>query len=602
MKKQDATVETIDIHDKKMRIKTLTGKALFKAVIKDVKPLGWWLVLAVLLSFGSVTLGVFAPMLLGQAVDVVNDFVQGMPFATREFFTLIIMLVAFYAGNALFSVCRTVLMNNVVSRHFTCKLRIQMSEKIKKLSVSYLDNTDKGELIERMTDDVSIIGNTVHEIIDLVTQGLFQLALIIGFMMLIDWRLGLIVTATVPLSLFATALLSRRMSKKFDVFMQKNGELYSVIDESYAGLKTVRAYKMQGLMRQRHANLNNQIRESGKEGYFIGALLSPLVSLISNIVYAAICLVGGYFAIKGSISVGSVVAIVLYSSRLTAPLESVANAISMFQRTASACRRVYGMLAFDEEKDSTAKTTYAGDCVQVNAVDFGYVPDTPIIKNFTVDVKKGETVALVGPTGGGKTTIVNLLMRFYDPDSGAIIIDDKNTRDYDRVSVRNGFAMVLQDTWLFSGSVAENVKYGRADATREEVVEACKASYCDSFVSLMPNGYDTVISEDASNVSQGQKQLLTIARAFLSNRPMLILDEATSNVDTRTEILLQKAMAKLMSGRTCFVIAHRLSTIVNADKILVVKDGEIIESGKHDNLMARNGFYADMFRSQYSIT
>jgi ATP-binding cassette subfamily B protein len=583
-------------------VAALSGRQTAAAVMHDVKPIAGWLMLCAIVSLASVVMLTFAPIFVGRAVDCIAAYIAVGTFDAQGFTLSLVLLACFYVGYALFSMLKTFLLNNVMSRHFNNKLRIKMSEKIMRLPVSYIDRTSKGELIERMTDDVSVIGSTVHQIVDLVVTGVFQLGLIIAFAFMQDWHTALVIVGISPVCVFGCIALAKRSEKYFGAYMEHNGKLYSVIEETYSGMKTVRTYGMEKFMQARHADVNGRIRRSGVKGYVIVESLAPLMTFVTLLSFAAVCLIGGYAVYIGAgVTVGAVVSVVMYVQQLESPFGSIANSLGMFQRMRTSAKRIYGMLALPEAEVSTAAAELACDSVTFEHVTFGYVPDKPIIKDLQLSVKRGEKIAIVGPTGGGKTTIVNLLMRFYDPDDGRILIDGVDTRTLDRDCVRRCFDMVLQDTWLFGGTIAENVAYGADGATREQVEAACKAAYCDGFIGALPNGYDTEITQGAANVSQGQKQLLTIARAFIADRPILILDEATSNVDTRTEILLQRAMDKLMTGRTCFVIAHRLSTIVNADEILVVNNGEIIERGTHTELMRGKGFYADMFDSQYNI-
>lgn len=412
-----------------------------------------------------------------------------------------------------------------------------------------------------------------------------------------------------PASVVVSYVIAKKSEPYFDKMFKSSGEIYQVVEETYSGYQTIKSYNVENRQEEKHARVNDEMCKAEERATFLSSIITPVVSLTNNIAYVAICLIGAYFAIEGMkiggdvVSVADIIAVVIYAKMFSSPLERIAGAISSIQRVASASKRVYEVL---DEPEMDVREGEMPENVQgvvdFNHVAFSYNPENPLIKDMNIHVEKGQKVAIVGPTGAGKTTIVNLLMRFYDPNSGKIIIDGTDTGKVSRESVRGCFSMVLQDTWLFGGTIYDNIAYGKDNVSREEVIAAAKSAHADGFIRMLPDGYDTVVNESLTNLSGGQKQLLTIARAFLSDRPLLILDEATSSVDTRTELLIQGAMDKLMRKKTSFVIAHRLSTIVNADVILVIKNGDVVESGTHEELLKKNGFYAEIYNAQYNFS
>ena len=588
---------------------TNAGKTVVR-ILKDTKPIAGWLVLGALISLVSVALSLATPAFVRNLSDLLYNYWEpvhlGEPavFDNAAFALGCVLLAAAYAGSSLAAIGEMLIMNNVVSKHFTCAIRIRMSDKIRRLPVRYVDQTPNGEIISHMTDDVSVMGTTVHSFLETLISGVLKLLGIIVLIFILNPILACAVIVFVPLSLVLSAKIAGKSEKYFATVRKKNGELYALTEETFTGFDTVKAFHLEGRQRDRQSELCGDMREAAQKGTFLASIVQPIVALSNNIAYIVICILGGVFVANNlfGMSVGTIMAFVIYARMFAGPLESIAQGFSMLQQTIASAERVYKMLDEEEMTEATGETAPKGEGnVQFENVDFSYDPKQPLIQGLTIDVRAGEKVAIVGPTGGGKTTIVNLLMRFYDVDGGRILVDGKDIMKMPRNALRSVFSMVLQDTWLFSGTIYDNIAYGRPDATEEEVHEAAKRAHIDRFIRSLPQGYDTVINEETTNISGGQKQLLTIARAYLVNRPILILDEATSNVDTRTEILIQKTMDDLMKDRTSFVIAHRLSTIVDADTILVVNHGTIVEQGTHRELLAKNGFYAEIYNSQYEL-
>ena len=585
------------------------GKRTMKAIariLREAKPIRGWLVLSCFLCLCLILCTVSAPKILGNLIQQLYDYWSG-ELVTDDLLGLIlkglIPLAIIYISLSLVRLANMYLLNNVVSRYFTCNIRIRISEKIKRLPISFIDNTPVGEILRRMTDDVSHMGTSIHSLIETLSTGFLQILVITVLMFFENWQLALAVLVITPLSVFLSSAISQISEKYFHNMFTESGRLNSIVEETYTNYATTKAYNYEKTTIKRHEEINIKQRDAEIKATFISSAVRPCITFTNALAYIAVNLIGGWLILNRGVSVGTIVTIVLFAKQIAAPLEDIADAIGNLQRAVTSSERVFALLDREEEPECTGtfgKEEILGD-VKFEHVDFSYDKEKPLIKDLNLDVKHGQNVAIVGPTGAGKTTIVNLLMRFYDPDSGKIIIDGHDIGEISRNEVRNLFGMVLQDTWLFSGTVAENIAYGKPDATREEIVKACDEAYCDHFICTLPKGYDTVIGDDTTNISGGQKQLLTIARALLANHRLLILDEATSNVDTRTEILIQKAMDKLMKGKTCFVIAHRLSTIVDSDLILVINNGEIVETGRHEELLAKKGFYYQIYTSQYAI-
>lgn len=590
---------------KKTREQRRAESAVLRRLVREARPIYKWLALACVMGLVIVACAVLSPKILGDCVQLLYDFWAGS-FAgaslTRALLPGCLALAGVYFLDGLMRWLKMLLLNNVVSRYFTCTLRIKLSAKISRLPVSFVDKTPVGQILNRMTDDVSVMGNSIHSIVDTLMMGFMQIIAVSAMMLVEDWRLALVVILFMPLSVLLSVKISNLSGKYFERMFAIDGQRYAHVEESFTNYQTTKAYNFEQATERVHNEICEEQRKAEVKSGFLGALVRPCIAFSNALAYTIICVLGGVLIVKNGVGVGVVVTIVLFARQFSSPLEQIADGMSSLQRTKAASKRVFDMLDAAEEpqQEGHMPDDVKGD-VSFENVSFSYDKDVPLIRNLNVEVKRGQKVAIVGPTGAGKTTIVNLLMRFYDLDGGRICIDGRDISEVSRDEVRALFGMVLQDTWLFGGTVADNVAYGRPDATREEVVAACDEAYCDHFIRTLPHGYDTLVSEDAASISGGQKQLLTIARALLADRRLLILDEATSNVDTRTEILIQKAMDKLMRGRTCFVIAHRLSTIVDSDLILVLRDGQIVETGRHQELLDRRGFYYELYTSQYAL-
>ena len=572
---------------------------IIRRLLWEARPIWKWLLLAALLCIGVIVCGVLGPKLLGGLIDRLYAWWDGSDRSDLLAGLLRPMgwLALVYLGYSLFSYVKMQLLNRAVSRYFTCNLRIQISDKIQRLPVSFVDHTPVGDILSRMTEDVSRIGGSLHTVLDTITGGFLQILAIAVVMFLQNWQLSLAVIAFMPGSIWLSAKIAGRSETYFHQMFKQSGELYSVVEEAYTNYATTKAYNLEAHCAERHARINDARRVSEAKATYLSAIVQPVIAASNSLAYIAINLLGGWLIVRQGVPVGVIVTLVLFARQFSEPLEQISNGLSTLQQAKAAAQRVVDLLELPEEAPIEQDLPAGGDgSVEFRHVDFSYEPDTELIRDLNLHVEKGQHVAIVGPTGAGKTTIVNLLMRFYDVDSGSILLSGHDVADYSRASTRNRFGMVLQDTWLFGGTIAENVAFGKPDATREEIIRACDEAYCDHFIRTLPQGYDTVIGSDT-----GQKQLLTIARALLAQRELLILDEATSNVDTRTELLIQKAMDRLMRGRTCFIIAHRLSTIVDADLILVLRDGRIVEQGTHPALLAKKGFYYEIYKSQYDI-
>ena len=515
---------------------------------------------------------------------------------------IIILLVGMYVLSAIFRYIQTWIMTQV-TQTVTFRMRQQLSEKINRLPLSYFDKQTYGEVLSRITNDVDTISQTLNQSLSQIVTSTVTVLGILVMMFSISWQMSLVALLVLPLAGGVITLIAKSSQKQFLRQQTQLGELNGHIEEMYGGHQVMRVFNGQKKSIAKFSKINNRLQDSAWKAQFFSGLIHPIMNFIGNIGYVAMTILGGWLAINGRLKIGDIQAFIQYVDQFNQPLVQVANIANILQSTAAAAERVFGFLDEPEEaveSNNLVKLSGVKGEVEFDNVVFGYKPDQTVIKGLSAHVKPGQRVAIVGPTGAGKTTLVNLLMRFYEINSGSIKIDGVDIRKMKRSDVRQMFGMVLQDTWLFNGTIRQNLMYGNPKATEEEMIKTAKEAHVDHFVRSLPGGYDMVLGEEAANISQGEKQLLTIARAMLEKAPMLILDEATSSVDTRTEVLIQKAMDKLMQGKTSFVIAHRLSTIRDADLILVVKDGNIIEQGNHETLLKQNGFYAELYNSQFA--
>ncbi len=515
---------------------------------------------------------------------------------------IIILLVGMYVLSAIFRYIQTWIMTQV-TQTVTFRMRQQLSQKINRLPLSYFDKQTYGEVLSRITNDVDTISQTLNQSLSQIITSTVTVLGILVVMFSISWQMSLVALLVLPLAGGVITLIAKSSQKQFLRQQTQLGELNGHIEEMYGGHQVMRVFNGQKKSIAKFSKINNRLQESAWKAQFFSGLIHPIINFISNIGYVAMTILGGWLAINGRLKIGDIQAFIQYVDQFNQPLVQVANIANILQSTAAAAERVFEFLDEPEEaveSNNLVKLSGVKGEVEFDNVVFGYKTDQTIIKSLSAHIKPGQRVAIVGPTGAGKTTLVNLLMRFYEINSGSIKIDGVDIRRMKRSDVRQMFGMVLQDTWLFNGTIRQNLMYGNPKATEEEMIKIAKEAHVDHFVRSLPAGYDMVLGEEAANISQGEKQLLTIARAMLEKAPMLILDEATSSVDTRTEVLIQKAMDKLMQGKTSFVIAHRLSTIRDADLILVVKDGNIIEQGNHETLLKQNGFYAELYNSQFA--
>ena len=560
----------------------------------------------IIFAIGSTVFNIVGPKILGRATtEIFKGLVRKVSGGSGIDFTkigkILGMLLVLYLCSALFSFIQGYIMTGV-SQKLTYRMRKEISEKINRLPMNYFDKMTHGEVLSRITNDVDTLSQSLNQS---ATQVITSVATIIGvliMMLSISPLMTLTALLLLPISMGFISVIVKRSQKYFMSQQEYLGHVNGQVEEVYGGHNIVKAFNKEQDVIATFDKDNDMLYQSAWKSQFLSGMMMPIMQFVGNLGYVAEVILGGYLAMKSVIEVGDIQSFIQYVRNFTQPIQQVAQVANMLQSTAAASERVFEFLEEEEEEQTVTDSEPVDDLegrVEFDHVHFGYNPDHIIINDFSVKVEPGQKIAIVGPTGAGKTTMVKLLMRFYDVNEGAIKVDGHDIRDFNRSELRKMFGMVLQDTWLFKGSIEENIRYGKLDATHEEVVEAAKAAHVHRFVQTLPGGYNMELNEEASNVSQGQKQLLTIARAILEDPKILILDEATSSVDTRTEIQIQKAMDNLMRGRTSFIIAHRLSTIRDADLILVMKDGDIVEQGNHEELLAKNGFYADLYNSQF---
>ena len=578
-------------------------------IAKEIFSHKWKMLIVILTTILSVVFSILGPKALGSATtELFNGIVRQTQGTGSIDFTaigrILMYVILLYVVSTVFGAVQGYIMATV-SETVTYDLRKNMIAKINRMPMSYFESRPYGEILSRINNDVDTLGQTLSQGVTQLLTSVLTMIGIAGIMLTMNWVLAIVVMLTVPISIAVIRFIMNRSQKYFRSQQKSVGIINGQVEEVYSGHQIVKAYNQEAQTAEKFMVENEKLKESAWKSQFFSGILFPFMRFLGSLGYVAVVLVGAYMVMIGAMNVGDIQAFTQYVNRFTQPISQLAQIVSMMQTMAAAGERVFEFLDEKEESQTDGEILNIADiegAIEFENVAFGYNPDQRIINDFSAKVQPGQKVALVGPTGAGKTTVVKLLMRFYDVNHGSIRIDQHPTTKFSRQSYQQAMAMVLQDTWLFKGSIMENIRYGRLDATDEEVIEAAKAARVHHFIKQLPGAYKFEINEEASNVSQGQKQLLTIARAILADRPILILDEATSSVDTRTEILIQEAMDELMKGRTSFVIAHRLSTIKDADLILYMEQGDIVEQGNHETLIAKNGRYANLYNSQFATT
>ena len=568
----------------------------------------YWAAIIVVMIFAAVStvFSVLGPKVMGKATTALADGLMskitgtgGIDFSYIG--KILLITLSLYVASAVFSFVQGWIMTAITQK--TCyRMRKEISQKINRMPMKYFESRTYGEVLSRITNDVDTLGQSLNQSITQIITSTATMIGVLVMMLSISPLMTLIALVILPISVAMISFVIKHSQKYFRQQQEYLGHINGQVEEVYGGHLVIQAYNKQEETIREFKDTNKVLYDSAWKSQFLSGMMMPIMTFVGNLGYAGVAISGGILAIRNVITIGDIQAFIQYVKSFTQPIQQIAQVANQLQSMTAASERVFAFLEEEEEefqaKEDIDVSKICGE-VEFDHVHFGYNPDQIIIRDFSAKVKPGQKIAIVGPTGAGKTTMVKLLMRFYDVNEGRILVDGHDIRNYDRHELREAFGMVLQDTWLFKGTIMENIRYGRLDATDEEVIEAAKAAHAHHFIQTLPGGYQMELNEDASNVSQGQKQLLTIARAILADNKIMILDEATSSVDTRTEVRIQKAMDNLMEGRTSFIIAHRLSTIRNADLILVMKDGDIVEQGTHEELLARNGFYADLYNSQF---
>ncbi|MBU9720957.1 ABC transporter ATP-binding protein/permease [Bacillus alkalicola] len=577
-------------------------KKTFKRLVSYLKPRKVALIFVTVAAIFATFFNVISPKVLGDATSsLFESFTQGVGVDFSYLGNLLLILIFLYAFSSLFAFLQQYIMAGVAQRTIA-EMRQEVNEKLTRMPISYFDKHSHGDILSRAVNDIDNINNSLQQALTQVITSVITVIGIIIMMLFISPLLTLVVAITIPLSVIVVRTIATFSQKYFKSQQEELGMINGHIEEMYTGHQVVKAFGHEDEAIEEFDEINERLYKAGWKAQFISGIMMPMMTFIGHLGYIFVSIAGGLLVLNGSIRIGDVQAFIQYSQQLSQPMVQVASVANMIQTALASAERIFNLLDEKEEPRETPADinldALRGD-VSFDHVQFGYEEGSPIIHNLKVEAKDGQTIAIVGPTGAGKTTIINLLMRFYEVNKGSISIDGVKLTNLSREQVRSMFAMVLQDTWLFNGTIRDNIGYGREGVTNEEIVAAARSAYADDFIRTLPDGYDTVLSEDATNISQGQRQLITIARALISDPKILILDEATSSVDTRTEMNVQKAMNELMKGRTSFVIAHRLSTIKDADLILVMNKGDIIEKGSHHELLEQDGFYADLYYSQF---